>query len=368
MRGINPLYLAKLDEDQRKFVLTGPGKRFFDDFITQHGYHAYVIGNTGSGKSQKFYWLVSYLVHTENIIWISTGKNDEILPLLTLGKPVRIICPKGCDVKLQVRNRETGKYEPIPDHPEVIPVSEASTAWYGVKKGYINIFEFRNCFWSKAKLSQWMGDLFESLATWTRLRMMPRIFPCAIFADESQWILAGTRISTDSHRVKTSEIVTENALEIRGAGGRLVFAAQDFKNITPASRENMLCTILCRGAMIDSGDNPRLHEHCVGRQGKRPSSFKPKHGKVVYADGESSPSFLPWSFPLFPKREADREWISRVRVVNEGYHDQQSKEAEYEEECFPQLGRFQALAIKPEVQEMVESRWSAPQCGGVEDD
>jgi len=359
MRGINPLYLKKLDDEQRRMVLTGPGKRFFDDFVCEKGYHAYIIGNTGSGKTQKGYWLASWLMHTETVIWISTGKNDEILPLLTLGKPVRIICPKGCDVKLVIKNKDTGKYEPIPDHPELRTVTEAETTWYGIKRGYINILEFRNCFWSKAKLAQWMGDLFESLATWTRLRMMPGIFPCSIFADESQWILAGTRVTTDGARVKAAEIITENALEIRGAGGRLVFFAQDFKNITPASRENMLVTILCRGAMVDSSENPRLHHHCTGKQGVIPSRFKPKHGKVVYADGESSPSFIPWSFPLFPKKEEDRTWIQRIKVINEGYFDQQPKEAEYEAECFPELGRFSAMAIKPEEQEKIVSRWES---------
>lgn len=359
MRGINPAYLAKLDEDQRKMILTGPGKRFWDDFVTEKGYHCYIIGNTGSGKTQKGYWLANWLQHTETVIWISTGKNDEILPLLTLGKPVRIICPAGCDVRIETRNKESGKYELIPDHPEVIQITEAGSAWWAVKKGCINIFEFRNSFWSKAALSQWMGDLFETLATWTRLRMMPGIFPCSIFADESQWILAGTRVSTDSHRVKTSEIVTENALEIRGAGGRLIFFAQDYKNITPASRENMLCTILCRGAMVDSSENPRLHEHCTGRQGRKPSNFKPKHGKIVYADGESSPSFQPWAFPLFPKREADQDWIYHLRVINEGYHDQQPKEAEANQECFPELGRFSALAIKPEEEKATVNRWGS---------
>jgi hypothetical protein len=46
-----------------------------------------------------------------------------------------------------------------------------------------------------------------------------------------------------------------------------------------------------------------------------------------------------------------------VRYV--GFNDQRPAEAEEQEECFPELGRFQALAIKPEVQEMAESRWTA---------
>jgi hypothetical protein len=56
---------------------------------------------------------------------------------------------------------------------------------------------------------------------------MPHIFTCSIYIDEAQWVLTGTRITTAKAHVKTSEIVTENTLEIRGAGGRLNFFAQD---------------------------------------------------------------------------------------------------------------------------------------------
>jgi hypothetical protein len=166
-------------------------------------------------------------------------------------------------------------------------------------------------------------------------------------------------VSTDSHRTKSSEVVTENALEIRSAGGRLVFFAQDYKNITPASRENMLCSILCRGAMIDRTENPALAYHCVFRHGRLPSNFKSKEGKFIYADGSCYPYFVPWPFPLFPKDEGDRNWISKVKLSYEGYHDQQPKEAEQQEECQPELGRYAALAIKPEKQEEILSRWSA---------
>src|SRR5690606_6397651 len=102
------------------------GKKFWDEFICKHGNHVFIVGNTGSGKTQKGYWLVNWLMHTETIIWISTGKNKEILPLLCLGKPVRIICPKGCNVKISEYGPDR-KWQVIEDHPEVVTVSEAGS-------------------------------------------------------------------------------------------------------------------------------------------------------------------------------------------------------------------------------------------------
>lgn len=328
MRGINPLYLDKLEPGQRKWILTKDGKMFFDHFIAEKGYHLYIVGNTGSGKTQKGYWTLNWLKYTETQIWISTGKNNEILPLLALGLPIRVIIPKGCDVRFEERDPDTFEYHLIKNHPEIVHVPDPGSAWWAVKPGCINIFEFRNSFWSKDKLGDWMGRLFEALAIWTRLHRMPHIFPFSLYVDEAQWVIAGTRISTDRRRAKNAEIVTENALEIRGAGGRLVFFAQSYKNLVPASRENLLCTCLCRGAVVDPAANPQLARHCRGDLGRLPSAYKPNEGKFVYADGRSSPWFGPWSFPLYPRSPDDRRWIGSVRVTYDGFFDLSASETD----------------------------------------
>jgi len=338
MRGLNPAYLERLEPGQRKWILEKDGKMFFDHFIAEKGYHLYIVGNTGSGKTQKGYWTVNWLKYTETQIWISTGKNDEILPLLALGLPVRVIIPKGCDVRFEERDPVERVWREIPNHPEVVHVPDAGSAWWAVKPGCINIFEFRNSFWSKDKLGDWMGKLFETLAIWTRLHRMPHIFPFSLYLDEAQRVIAGTRISTDRRRARNAEIVTENALEIRGAGGRLVFFAQSYKNLVPASRENLLCTLVCRGAVVDPKANPQLAKHCTGHCGRLPSTFKPNEGKFVYADGRSSPWFIPWSFPLYPRLESDRAWLRSVRVIYTGFFDLSKQETDALLSCIGAAG------------------------------
>lgn len=358
--GINPKYLAKLSERQRKFILTAVGLKFFDEFITRKGNHLYVMGNTGSGKTQKGYWLVDWLRHTEGVIWISTGKTDEILPLLFMGAKVRIIIPGDSEFCID---------GPLDNPPEIIRVKTAGEAWHRVKSfewdeqrhrkyNIINILEFRNTL-SPDIRAEWMAELFSSLAEWTRLGTMPPIFPCSIFIDESQWVLAGTRITRNHERTAAAETVTENALEIRSAGGRLILFAQSHKNITPAIRENMLCAILNRGAMVDTTENPAWAQACGGQEGvKRTMHFQQDEGRFVFDDGHYYPK-SPWKFPLFPLDEQDREKIRSLNVRYGRRYTGPTQEEADQEELIPELGRFSAMAIPPEKETHEYSKFDA---------
>lgn len=353
MRGENPLYLAKLDEGQQKTALTGYGKFFLDSFVHIHGEHVYVVGPTGSGKTNRGMNIVNWLRHTETIVWISSGKDNEILPLLFMGLPVRIITPKYHTVEIQLGKE---RYEP---HPEIIQVSDPGDAWWAVKKGCINIFEFRNAFWEKSGAIRWMTVLFELLATWTRLQMMPHISPAAIFIDESKWAIAGTRVTNDGERVKASEIITENAMDIRSYGYRLVIFAQGFTDIPPAMRDNMPCFFLCSGAQIET--TRKLRYHCNPTvPGWIPTTrYKRNEAKFVNRFGESMPVNRPVPWAMFPKTEEEQKFCRRMKVKDIGFHDRPPKEAEYQEECFPELGRFSAMAIPPEEQGEIISRWQS---------
>lgn len=369
MRGIAPGYLSKLDDAQQAWAITGPGKMFLDDFVWLKGNHCFVIGTTGSGKTNKGYWMVNWLKHSETQIWMDSGKSDEIIPLLCQGKNVRIITPKYCDVIIE--ERINGRWQKIENHPEVVNIPTASDTWAAVKVSNdsswnrtfdtINILCFRNAFWTSTARSLWMTELFQTLADWSRLRIMPKIFPFTLHFDETQWAISGKAVSTDAERTKSSEVITENVLEIRSAGGRIVAYSQGFRNLPPAMRANLVCTILCRGADVSSDDSKKLSPHCNPPPWvKRPANFRKNEGKFITEDGRASPTDRPWSFPLFPKSEDDRRWIQRCRVRYVGFNDQRPDEAEIEEECLPELGRFSALAIQPEIQEMVASRWNVP--------
>lgn len=371
-------YLEKLSEEQRTFILSAVGRRFYDEFLIKYGKHIFIFGTTGSGKTNKGYALVDWLKHLETQIWFDSGKQNEILPLLCMDRKVRIITPVGTDIIIE-EHRNDGWHK-LENHPEVIQVQTPSDALSSISTGSwsqgrnrvrdtITIISFRNAFAKKERAVEWVSSFFEELAERCRTSTMPNIFPASLHVDESQWAMAGKRVSGEGIRTKASEIITENAFELRSAGVREVLYAQGYTNIPPAARENMLFAIICHGGFVSSDENGNLSKWCVNAPQRTPHSpmqFKTWHGRFVFENGDSYPPEKPWNFRLYPTKEEDRNWIARLRVRYVGKNDIGTGERELEEECMPDLGRFSALAIKPEILEVAESRWNIPE--GVKDD
>lgn len=335
MTALNPDFLDKLGPGQKEVALTKKGFAFIFKFLFKRGDHLFIIGNTGSGKTQKAYWLVNWMRHTkETIIWLDSAKNREMIPLLTMGTPIRIICPKGATIKLTEWSNEQHKYIEMQNPPEIVEVQDAGSAWWHVKRGYINIFCFRNAFERAEERGRWMGDLFETLSTWTRKQRMPHIYPFCIFGDEAHWFNAGQKITSNSDRNLLSELITEHALEIRAYGGRLVLIAQGYKNLPPATRENLPNNLLCRGAKVSPDENNALSAY-----NQYTSRYKPDEGLFVYSDGEPYPKKAPWKFPFFPMPKIKIQYIGEFDTPTV----QAVIEQEVEQEMTPDLSKYTAI-------------------------
>lgn len=363
--GINPKYLEKLDDSQRKFILTRTGLSFYDEFLTAHGKHLYIFGTTGSGKTNKGYAFVDWLKHLESQIWISSGKMGETLPLLCQGKQVEIIAPSGCDITIEQMHGK--RYGLIPDHPKVIHVETAPDMLHAINQtwtesrhkslGVITILEIRNAFKSRSLAVQWVADFFEELATACREGTCRKILPCTIHVDESQWTMAGARVANDPDRNRASEAIAENSFELRSAGARLVLYAQDWKNILITARENMLFNLLCRGADVKPEENKKLAHwtyYHAGRVPPSPQYYRTEHGRFVFelthrGWEDSSPMISPWSFRRYPLDENDRKWIGSLRVRYVGKHDERTETEEVQYPvAFPQLGDLSAVTMPEE--------------------
>ena len=254
------------------------------------------------GKTQAAYWVADFISTTKEIvIWIDSAKNGEILPLLTLGKPINIICPKGCDVKIKEWNKEEHKYILIENHPTVVTVSDAGSAWWAVKKDHINIFCFRIQFTSEDRARIWMGELFKTMSDWLKSNRMPHILPFCLFGDESHWIIAGEKVTSNQHRRTLAEIISELTLENRAYGARLALMMQSHKSLPPASRENMINTIIKRGCKVSPDENSVLAQY-----NKWTNNYSPSQSVFVYSDGSAYPANnfgigYPWDLPFYPK-------------------------------------------------------------------
>jgi len=336
MTTIWPRFLNKLSQAQKEIALTKKGFRFLFQFVFKKGDHLLVCGQTGSGKTQKLYFFVNWIRHTrEIVIWLDSAKEDEFLPLIAMGSPVQIICPKGCDVILSTWSKEEKKYIKMKDHPLVTIVPDPGSTWWAIKRGYINILCFRNAFDSSESRLNWMGGLFETLSTWTRKKIMPHIYPFCFIGDEAQWFEPGIRVSGDAQRKQLSELITEHSLTLRAPGGRLVFATQGYRNLPPAARENFPNNLLCRGVQITNDENPALSKF-----NRFTPYLLPEEGYFVYSDGEAYPKRRQWTFPFFEK--------PKIRVEYRGEFDdhnpQRIAEQEIEQEMTPDLSKYQGLA------------------------
>jgi hypothetical protein len=332
---LNPHWFNALIPAQRKFALESRGAHFLFKFLFKKGHHLFIVGTTESGKTQKLYWVVRWIKTTkETVVWLDSAKNGEMLPLLNMGDPVNIICPKGCDVILSEWSKEENKYVRMKNHPEVVQVPDAGSAWWAVKKKHINIMCFRRAFATKQGRLGWMATLFTTLSEWTGSHRMPHILPMALCGDEAHWFIAGEKLTSDQERGNLSELITELSLEDRAYGIRLILSAQGFKNLTTGARENLINVLLCRGAKVDPSENNTLSQF-----NSITSSFQPKEGLFVYAGGFTYPKGYPWPFPFFEK--------PKIRVEYIGEFDDPKPEAiaaqEVEEEMIPDLSKYQAL-------------------------
>jgi hypothetical protein len=176
-----------------------------------------------------------------------------------------------------------------------------------------------------------MGDLFETLSTWTRKQRMPHIYPFCIFGDEAHWFNAGQKITSNSERNLLSELITEHALELRAYGGRLVLIAQGYKNLPPATRENLPNNLLCRGAKISPDENNALSMY-----NKYTSRYKPEEGLFVYSNGEPYPVDAPWIFSFFPMPKIKIQYVGEYDNPTE----QEQIEQEIEQEMTPDLSKY----------------------------
>jgi len=332
---LNPHWLKSLIPAQQKFALESRGAHFLFKFLFKKGHHLFIVGTTESGKTQKGYWLVRWIKTTkETVVWLDSAKNGEILPLLTLGTPVRIVCPKGCNVIIKEWSKEEKKYVKIKDHPEVVTAPDPGSSWWAVKKGYINIFCFRRAFEKSESSRVWMGELFQSLSLWTGKNIMPRILPLCIVGDEAHWFLAGEKITSNSERNQLSDLITELSLEDRAYGIRLVLMAQGFKNLPPGTRENLINVLLCRGAKVESTENNTLSKF-----NPYTSGYRPDQGMFVYAGGFTYPQNFPWPFPYFPKPKMKIEYTGEF----DNPTTEQIQEKEILDEMEPDLNKYQSL-------------------------
>jgi hypothetical protein len=299
MSFLYPQILKRFGPKMQETFSEGILRDLFFDVLMVKGCHINLLGNPGSGKTQKQYWLVDLMSKIETIVWIDSCKDDEIAPLFSLGLHINIIIPKGVTIEIE--------------HllcPQGITISEASTPeamWFLIRKDAINILSIENYFIAPRLKSKYYARLFKQLSYMAFHKMfkkagMERI---TIVIDEAQKIVASTAYTRDQERIEAAMEVAANILENRGNGIRVITATQENSNLLPSARKNMPARILCRGARVKSDESKTLSRLCEYAE-----RYKPNQGLFVLPSGKYIPSWAPWAFPFYDKPEkASIEYI-----------------------------------------------------------
>ena len=311
---IPPELLKKFPEAKQKWLLKPEGLFFYHNFIREKGCHLLIIGNPGSGKTRKMAWFASYLCRSETVVWFDSCKDNEAAMLFSddfEGIEKHFIIPFGSS--FDIRGIEPSEWT----------LSEAvspSHYWDLIIPGAINIFSIDNFFYDKGKRSKYIAEIYKNLVFRAYHKQLDKkIGKLAIFNDEFQKAAPSQSITNDPVRLETAQAITENVLEVRAFGIRIIGASQDYDNIWKGARRNLPAKVLCRGAVVRADENPRLF-----RMRDIFNDYRPEHGLFVSSGGKYFPRTCPWTFRV--KEMPGLEFIYEMNRFYDEPEKEESKE------------------------------------------
>jgi hypothetical protein len=223
-------------------------KEFDRDFLGKPGGHLLGIGITGSGKTQKAYYLVKKLLEYETIIWFDSGKSyalgkyEEIAPLFNFGVPVNIIVPIGVEMKIE--------NSPVPvSYDETIVGSDI---WDKIKPGYINIISLTRFFLMPELYGKYCKDIFLDLiqTAMSNKKRLSHLIPIAIFYDEFSDLAPSKNLTVQTAQFNIAQVISFNITKLRSFGIRFCAFTQAYQNIFPAVRLSFNWVLACRGTYL----------------------------------------------------------------------------------------------------------------------
>lgn len=350
MAAIPPWYLDRCrecgisEDDLDKFLHSPFWNEFYKQVISRSGMHIFNMGQTYGGKTQKKRHLLKFLTPKDTIISIDTGKPGDLALLFTLGRPVHIMVPYGCRIKLR------GK---IPCHYEITPLFEPKQAIREIREGWINVISLINFFLDEDNHRRYVRQMFHNYILDSKLGLHKHFTPCTWDADESQSILGSGKVDASQEAKKTGQAMANTMRMIRAMGERWLITSQSFYDIVGGARENAPCYVVNRGTRVERRDNSTLH-YLSGFA----ESCEPNEGWVVMPNGRYFDRQDSLKWPLYE--------IPPIRVIYRGFVDEH-KDVTAPEELFSQvdLGIFADQAIPPEADILIPSRYDKIIEGGV---
>lgn len=231
---------------------------FDRNFLAKPGGHLLGIGITGSGKTQKAYYLVKKLLKFETIVWFDCGKSynlgkyEEIGPLFNFNIPVNIIVPAG--VEMRIEN------SPVPVYYE--KTMSGFDIWDKIKPDCINIISLTRFFLMPDLFGKYCKDIFIDLiqTAMSKKERINHLLPMAIFYDELSDIAPSKTLTQQSSQHNIASVISFNITKLRSFGIRFVAFTQSYHNIYTPVRQSFNWILACRGTYL-KWDEPAIRDY-----------------------------------------------------------------------------------------------------------
>lgn len=338
---IPPWFTSQFDEEKmRRFCHEEWCLEFFKQVIAVKGMSIFFTGTPGSGKSQKDRYFLQYFAPFETVLKWDTGK-DDIQLVFTLGKPIQILIPWGCQFEMRGE---------LPAEYVITPVPTPEMMFRLIKPGWINIISLRNFFLEEKTLKAYVRAMFRNFLLRLRLDEFKDWLPAVLDADEAHVLLGNLRIDASIDGKQTGQDVANILKECRSKGLRWLIISQGFYDIQGTARENVPCYVVSRGTNVDRRDNPRLN-YLSGFA----RSCESKHGWIVLPNGDYFGKTSAIPFPLFEPM--------KTRIIYRGFVDEQKDMPEESEMWRGDAGVYAPNMIEPEKSPAIPSRYSVEGIG-----
>lgn len=240
-----------IDQDIEK-DLNDIWTRFEKEFLEKPGEHLIGIGITGSGKTQKAYWLARKLLEHETVAWFDTGKSygfgqfSEVAPLFTFGVPINIIIPAGMTLDV--------KEAPVP--VQVLEAFRPGDIWDLIQPGKINIIMISRFFLDPDLYAKYTAQAFKELIiiSQNKKERIKHLLPMSIFHDEFQDVAPGQTMALSQSHLHSSKMIAWNINKLRSIGVRICAFSQKWTFIYPNCRVAFSWILCCRGAYFERED------------------------------------------------------------------------------------------------------------------
>jgi hypothetical protein len=271
-------------------------------FIFDRGVPLLGLGQTESGKTEKSYQIGKWLMDSgETWIRMDCGKPHELLPLLLMGKKIKIISPPDCQV--EITGHEPGSIVMVPRGDTMIPIElqeviyEETTVpeetWDFVERDLINVFSFRAFFLDGTAFGSYVARVFNSLLNEVCTGDSPIPVPCFLDLDEYSEIAPSYGLIENRHQKEAASKIARVAKKLRGMRIRQCAYDQAWTDVYPNARRAFPWLMICRTPGISGKDAASLERFAPLFE-----SLRIEEALLIWPNRKWIGK---WNFPLFPR-------------------------------------------------------------------